>query len=82
MKSWLNVRPVVLDEMIRLDGPGDVQADICGLCLDRGTAPLYRCLECSYGLLFCGECVMRLHRASPLHRLEVCSPRVQSLPLS
>jgi hypothetical protein len=72
MQLWLDVRPAVLDEIISLDGPGDVQTDFCGSCLNRKTTPpLYRCLECSYGLLFCGECVVRSHQALPLHRLEV-----------
>ena len=74
MLSWLDVRPFVLDEIISLDGPGNVQMDLCGLCLNRKTTPLHRCLECSYGLLFCGECAVRSHQALPLHRLEVRSP--------
>ena len=73
MQLWLDVRPVVLDEMISLDGPGEIQTNICGSCLNRGANPLYRCLECSYGLLFCGECAVRSHLVLPLHRLEVCS---------
>lgn len=72
MHSWLDVRSAVLDEIISLDGPGDVQADFCGSCLSHKTAPLYRCLECSYGSLLCGECVVGSHRTLPLHRLEVC----------
>ena len=80
MRSWLSIRPIVLDEIIRLDGPGDVLTNICGSCLDRGTTALYRCLECSYGLLFCGECVVRSHQTSPLHRLEVSSVHAQTLP--
>ena len=71
MESWLDLRPIVLDEIISLDGPGDMRTDLCGLCLNRKMTPLYRCLECSYGLLFCGECAVASHQALPLHRLEV-----------
>ena len=78
MQSWLDVRPIVLDEMIRLDGPGDAQADFCSSCLTHTTSPVYRCLECSYGLLFCRECVIKSHRTMPLHRLEVCSFRTSA----
>ena len=73
MQSWLDVRPIVLDEMIRLDGPGDTRVDFCSSCLNRMASPVYRCLECSYGLLFCRECVIKSHQTMPLHRLEVCS---------
>jgi hypothetical protein len=82
MESWLNVRPDVLDEIISLDGPGDVQTDFCGSCLNRDVSPLYRCLECSYGLLFCRECTVESHRALPLHRLEVCLFRACTTPSS
>ena len=72
MQSWIDVRSVVLDEMISLDGQGEIQANTCGSCLNRGET-LYRCLECSYGLLFCGRCAVISHQALPLHRLEVRS---------
>jgi hypothetical protein len=72
MQSWLDVRSAVLDEIISLDGPGDVPADLCSSCLGHKETPMYRCLECSYGLLFCGECAVRSHQTLPLHRLEVC----------
>ena len=78
MYSWLNVRPDVLDEIISLDGPGDAQTDLCSSCLVHKTTTLYRCLECSYGLLFCRECAIKSHRALPLHRFEVRSFHVFS----
>jgi len=72
MWSWLDVRSTVLDEIISLDGPGDIQTNLCSSCSNPESIPLYRCLECSYGLLFCGGCVIKLHQVLPLHRLEVC----------
>ena len=71
MLTWLDVRSTVLDEMVTLDGPGSHQLDSCGSCGDSQTTSLYRCLECSYTLLCCGECVLKSHTALPLHRLEV-----------
>ena len=73
MHSWLDVRSTVIDNVITLDGPGNVQPNFCSSCSNDKSVPLYRCLKCSYGLLFCGECVVKLHRALPLHRLEVRS---------
>ncbi|KAF9780597.1 hypothetical protein BJ322DRAFT_1112587 [Thelephora terrestris] len=70
MKSWLGLRSAVLDEIISLDGPGDARTDLCGLFLNHEEPPLYRCLECSYGSLSCGECAVVLHQTMPLHRLE------------
>ena len=72
MKTWLDVRSTVLDEMVTLDGPGNNRLDSCGLCGSSQATPLYHCLECSYGLLYCGECILKSHTMSPLHRLEVC----------
>jgi len=71
MYSWLNLLPTVLDDIISLDGPGDRRLDICALCLNDGPSPQYRCLECSYLSLHCSECIVKLHTALPLHRLEV-----------
>lgn len=72
MYSWLNVRPTVLDDIVGLDGPGDSELDLCASCSRRQPIPLYRCLECSYSLLYCNECIVRKHGELPLHRLEVC----------
>ena len=72
MQSWIDLRSTILDEIISLDGPGEAQQDTCGSCLSRESTPLYCCLECSYGLLICGDCVVKSHKVLPLHRLEVC----------
>lgn len=72
MRSWLDLRSTILEEMISLDGPGDNQTDTCSSCSDGKSGPLYRCLECSHGLLSCGPCVRNSHQMLPLHRLEVC----------
>lgn len=72
MWTWLNVHDSVLDEMVRLDGLGDNQPDLCSSCSNDKPTLLYRCLECSSSLLHCRECIVNLHRILPLHRLEVC----------
>ena len=71
MRTFLDVRPTVLDDMVSLDGPGNKRRDLCSSCGSIETMPLYRCLECSYNLLHCGECIVKLHAMLPLHRLEV-----------
>jgi len=71
MQTFLDVRRVILDEIVTLDGPGTHRLDSCNSCGIRQAMPLYRCLECSYSLLYCSECICKLHGALPLHRLEV-----------
>jgi hypothetical protein len=71
MYSWLEMRSAVLDEMVSLDGPGNLRLDTCGLCSNHQSDTLYRCLECSHSSLYCSECIIKLHRVLPLHRLEV-----------
>ena len=73
MKTWLDVRSTVLDEMVTLDGPGSKKLDLCHSCGNSQAMPLYRCIECSHSLLYCSKCILKLHTALPLHRLEVCS---------
>ena len=71
MRTFLGVRQTVLDDIVTLDGPGNNQLKSCISCGNVEGRQLYRCLECSYGLLYCRECILKLHTASPLHRLEV-----------
>jgi len=73
MYSWLNVLHIVLDDIISLDGPGGRRLDLCALCSNDRPSPRYRCLECSYSSLYCSECIVKQHKALPLHRLEVRS---------
>ena len=71
MRTFLDVRPTVLDDMVTLDGPGNNRLDLCSSCGSVDATPLYRCLECSYSLLCCRECILKSHTMLPLHRLEV-----------
>ena len=72
MQSWIDLRSTILDEIISLDGPGEALQGGCSSCLTCEPTPLYRCLKCSYGSLFCGDCIVGSHQVLPLHRLEVC----------
>ena len=71
MQTWLGIQSTVLDEIVTLDGPGNNRLDSCNSCGNDSGIPLYCCLECSYGLLKCGECILKSHSELPLHRLEV-----------
>lgn len=71
MYSWLRMQSSILDEIVSLDGPGGHRLDLCSACLSQQPASLYRCLECHYSLLHCSECIIKSHKALPLHRLEV-----------
>ena len=73
MRTWQGVESTVLDDMVTLDGPGSSQLNVCNSCKNEQATPRYRCLECSYGLLYCSECILKRHTALPLHRLEVRS---------
>ena len=69
MYSWLDVRSNVIDEVVCLDGPGDLHLDLCASCLDHQPTSLYRCLKCSHSSLYCDGCIVELHRALPLHQI-------------
>ena len=73
MRTFLDVRPTILDDIVTLDGPGNRRLDLCGSCGSVGVKPVFRCIECSYSLLRCGECTLKSHAMLPLHRLEVSS---------
>ena len=64
------MQSAVLDEIVSLDGSGTSCVNLCNLCLNSQPAPLYRCLKCSYSSLYCSDCIVKLHKMLPLHRLE------------
>ena len=71
MRTFLGLQYTLLDDIVSLDGLGDRRPDLCSSCSKPQSGPLYRCLECAYSLLHCGECIINLHKVQPLHRLEV-----------
>lgn len=80
-KLWVsNRRGLYLDELIRWEGRGDFLGDtVCPDCIGRRVPPEqrgpaeFRCRDCAVPDLVCSDCVVKRHRRSPLHRLEVGS---------
>ncbi|KAF9778389.1 hypothetical protein BJ322DRAFT_1014720, partial [Thelephora terrestris] len=70
MEQWLQYRPVVLDELLRLDGLGDALNDHT-LCVDCSNSQgEFRCGDCVEELMHCAGCILLSHRDLPLHRLQ------------
>ena len=72
MGQWLLYRPIVLDELLRLDGLGDA-LNTPGLCPGCTNAPAQlRCKDCFGEIMYCSACILSSHWNLPLHRLQVC----------
>ena len=72
MADWLIYCPIVLDELLRKDGLGDLSTPgNCANCMEL--VGEYRCNDCPGGDLYCSGCIVDFHRQRqlPLHRLEV-----------
>ncbi|KAJ6558713.1 hypothetical protein B0H10DRAFT_2120544 [Mycena sp. CBHHK59/15] len=69
---WVSLdRSEFLDELLRLEGRGDYQdQEICAAEMCRNSAPRYRCKDCMVLCLYCETCIVQLHQAMPLHRIE------------
>jgi hypothetical protein len=66
---WLKDRSLFLQEMLRLEGRGELSAESCSGC---GNAhPEYRCQDCFGVNLCCASCTVTAHMHHPLHRLHV-----------
>lgn len=71
MEQWLQHRPAVLDELLRLNGLGDA-LNTPGHCADCLNAlARFRCTDCFGGTMCCSACILLSHRNLPLHRLQV-----------
>lgn len=70
MAGWLANAPIVLDELLRKDGLGDVTLGLCANCGEPEGR--YRCRDCLGGRIRCLQCSVSSHRELPLHRLQVC----------
>ena len=74
METWLLLRPVILDELIRREGLQENESlPKCSSCAEELGA--YRCISCTTPMLRCAPCIIYQHENLPLHRLEVC-PRL------
>ncbi|TFY79269.1 hypothetical protein EWM64_g4743 [Hericium alpestre] len=88
LSTWRQYMTEYLDEVLRLDGRGDVGSEgasqmesACGLCGDMGQA--FRCKDCHGGQLLCQPCLKCVHRALLLHVVEWWSDgRFQQVRLS
>ncbi|KAJ7817576.1 hypothetical protein B0H13DRAFT_2379559 [Mycena leptocephala] len=71
LDEWRRVkRDSYVTALIRRDGRGSVAVDVCPGCKgsDQGP-PLFRCSDCFGDVLYCADCLVRGHRANPLHRV-------------
>ena len=71
MEQWLKHRPVILDELLRLDGLGDALDGprMCPDCMDPSAQ--IRCDDCFGGIMRCSVCTVSSHQNLPLHRIQV-----------
>ncbi|KZP13327.1 hypothetical protein FIBSPDRAFT_913099 [Athelia psychrophila] len=68
LATWAGHRDEYLDELIGLDGRGRFQSSCAGC---RQASPAYRCKDCTHGPLWCKDCIIKNHRQSPLHIVEL-----------
>ncbi len=74
MKSWVPLRDMYLDELVRREGRGDFVFEHCSACpKDVSQKAVYRCLDCSPGPLCCKTCLRDRHALLPYHRIQVCA---------
>ncbi|RPD56280.1 hypothetical protein L226DRAFT_469306, partial [Lentinus tigrinus ALCF2SS1-7] len=62
-----------LDELMRLEGRGDFNTNVCPHCSARlfpHETPGYRCQDCDDPALYCRSCITERHVQLPLHRLK------------
>jgi hypothetical protein len=69
LTQWIEDQDLFLQKLIRLDGRGD--EDLRSTCTLCGKVPNIRCKDCFGSEMFCQRCMVGLHSASPLHRIEV-----------
>lgn len=69
---WLPLVPQFLDEFFHHDTPTADPLHCCSCaddCSDK--EPLFCCISCYEGFLFCRECIVKCHYGNPFHRIEV-----------
>ena len=70
MADWLEYRSIMLDELLRKDGLGDLPTP--GTCVNcMKLVGEYRCDDCFGGNMYCSECILSSHCQLPLHRIQV-----------
>jgi hypothetical protein len=66
---WMKEVDSFLQEFFQLDGRGHFSHENCADCLLP--EPRYRCIDCCSRMLFCQSCLVKNHKRSPYHRVEV-----------
>ncbi|KAF9523674.1 hypothetical protein CPB83DRAFT_898542 [Crepidotus variabilis] len=70
---WIPHIDHFVEEFLRLEGLGDSSLHCagtnCSASLDADCAA-HRCLDCTDVRLFCSSCILNIHLALPLHRIE------------
>jgi hypothetical protein len=66
----VNYQDEYLDEMLRLEGRGEM-VDTCAICGVQG--PTFRCCQqlCLGTGMFCAQCIVQNHSLLPTHWVEV-----------
>ncbi|KAJ7024108.1 hypothetical protein C8F04DRAFT_969398 [Mycena alexandri] len=68
MNRWLRLlQDIYLIQLLRRDGCAGASTTLCPGCSNEGNQPLYRCQECTGGLLLCADCCLDKHAENPLH---------------
>ncbi|KAJ7434219.1 hypothetical protein B0H11DRAFT_2258641 [Mycena galericulata] len=71
LAQWVPLRDEYLAEFLRLEGRGGVAYDFCPACPgEKAASPRYRCIDCCWPDIVCGDCCVRDHRDRPLDRIE------------
>ena len=68
LNTWFDYQDDYLDACMTLEGRGSLH-DLCAGC--RAPKPIYRCEECTLGILWCQLCMLKRHNQMPLHFVEV-----------
>jgi hypothetical protein len=76
LEAWKPHRQEYLEELLRLDGliVTDGSTSLCKSCgtdLNANGCKTLQCKDCFGGLMYCADCTVKNHRASPFHRIEV-----------
>jgi hypothetical protein len=69
--NWNERKTILLDELVRLEGRGDhINQVTCMSC--SASSATFRCNSCqAHGVLYCQNCIVRIHEQHHYHVVEV-----------
>ncbi|KAJ7021123.1 hypothetical protein C8F04DRAFT_1274114 [Mycena alexandri] len=76
LHEWRGLRDEYLRTLLRLEGCGDVDEDLCPACCQA--PPTIRCKQCFGDELYCAACCVKMHAKNPLHIIDVWDGRLFS----